>query len=116
MLLALTISPGKAILVAALYVLAHQIEGNVIQPLGVARAVKMHPAAVAVGVIAVDRLFGVVGLIVSVPSLVTATIFIDELWTKPIEQNHAIVATGRDEHTAAELVPITSATAARHID
>jgi ABC-type transport system involved in cytochrome c biogenesis permease component len=73
----------------------------------------MHPAAVAVGVIAVDRLFGVVGLIVSVPILVTATIFIDELWTKPMEQNHAIVATGRDEHTAAELVPITSATAAR---
>lgn len=107
-LLALRISPGKAVLVAALYVLAHQIEGNVIQPLVVARAVKMHPAAVAVGVIAVDRLFGVVGLIVSVPILVTVTILIDELWTKPMEQNHGLVATGRDEHTAAELVPVTS--------
>ena len=89
-LLALTISPAKAILVASLYVLAHQIEGNVIQPLVVARAVKMHPAAVAVGVIAVDRLFGVVGLIVSVPILVTVTILIDELWTKPMEQNHGL--------------------------
>ena len=115
-LLALTISPGKAILVAALYVLAHQIEGNVIQPLVVARAVNMHPAAVAVGVIAVDRLFGVVGLIVSVPILVTVTILIDELWTKPMEQNHALVATGRDEHTPAELVPVTSVTAARDIN
>ncbi len=75
----------------------------------------MHPAAVAVGVIAVDRLFGVVGLIVSADSRHRHH-FIDELWTKPMEQNHAIVATGRDEHTAAELVPITSATAARHID
>ena len=115
-LLALTISPGKAILVAALYVLAHQIEGNVVQPLVVARAVRMHPAAVAVGVIAVDRLFGVVGLIVSVPILATVTILIDELWTRPMEQGRAFVGIGRDEHTAAELVSVTSAKAARDLN
>ena len=95
--------------------LAHQIEGNVIQPLVVARAVKMHPAAVAVGVVAVDRLFGVVGLIVSVPILVTVKILIEELWIKPMEHNHELVATARDEHTAAELVPVTSVGAARDV-
>jgi predicted PurR-regulated permease PerM len=114
--LALTMSPGKAILVAALYVLAHQVEGNVIQPLVVARAVKMHPAAVAVGVIAVDRLFGVVGLIVSVPILVTVTILIEELWTKPMEQSRALVATGREERARAEVIPVTSVPAARDIN
>lgn len=85
-LYALTISPGKALVVAAIYVGAHQLESNVIQPLVVARTVKMHPAVVAVGVVAVDQLFGFVGLIVAVPILATVKILIEELWIRPIEQ------------------------------
>ena len=83
---ALTISPGKALLVAIVYVLAHQIEGNIIQPQVVARSVEMHPAVVAVGVIAVDRLFGFVGLFVAIPIMVTVKILIEELWVQPMEQ------------------------------
>ena len=86
-LFALTISPGKAIIVAAIYIVAHQVEGNVIQPLVVARTVKLHPALVAVGVVAVERLFGFVGLIVvAVPILATLKILIEELWVKPLER------------------------------
>jgi predicted PurR-regulated permease PerM len=84
-LYALTISPGKALIVAAIYILSHQLESNVIQPLVVARTVELHPAAVAVGVVAVDQLFGFVGLIVAVPILVTVKILIEELWIRPIE-------------------------------
>ncbi len=54
---ALTVSPGKALIVAVIYIVAHQIESNVIQPLVVARNVELHPALVAVGVVAVDQLF-----------------------------------------------------------
>jgi predicted PurR-regulated permease PerM len=85
-LYALTISPGKALVVAAIYAGAHQLESNVIQPLVVARTVKMHPAVVAVGVVAVDQLFGFIGLIVAVPILATIKILIEELWIRPIEQ------------------------------
>ena len=84
-LYALTISPGKAVLVAIVYVLAHQLESNVIQPLVVARTVKLHPAVVAIGVVAVDRLFGFLGLIVAVPILATVQILVEELWVKPME-------------------------------
>jgi predicted PurR-regulated permease PerM len=87
---ALTISPGKALVVAGIYVVAHQVEGNVIQPLVVARTVELHPAAVAVGVVAVDRLFGFVGLIVAVPILVTVKILLEELWIHPLERRRAI--------------------------
>ena len=86
-LYALTISPAKAVLVAIVYVGAHQLEGNVIQPLVVARTVKLHPALVAVGVVAVDQLFGFVGLIVAVPILVTAKILVEELWIHPMERS-----------------------------
>lgn len=85
-LYALTISPGKAIIVTVIYVAAHQLEGNVIQPLVMARAVELHPAVVAVGVVAVERLFGFVGLIVAVPILATVRVLVDELWIKPMEE------------------------------
>ena len=84
---ALTVSPGKAVIVAAIYVIAHQVESNVIQPLVVARNVELHPALVALGVVAVDQLFGFVGLIVAVPILSTFKILVEELWVKPVEHS-----------------------------
>lgn len=84
---AVTISPEKAILVAVIYILAHQVESNVIQPWVVARTVELHPAVVAIGVIAVEQLFGFVGLIVAVPILGTIRILIEELWIAPMEEN-----------------------------
>jgi predicted PurR-regulated permease PerM len=90
-LYALTISPQKAVLVAIIYLLAHQVEGNLIQPLVVARTVKLHPAVVAIGVVAVQQLFGFIGLLVAVPIIATIAILIDELWVKPIEHGRAPV-------------------------
>jgi predicted PurR-regulated permease PerM len=86
-LYALTFSTEKAILVAVVYIAAHQLESNVIQPQVVARTVEMHPAVIAIGVIAVEQLFGFVGLIVAVPILVTIKILIEELWIVPVEEN-----------------------------
>jgi predicted PurR-regulated permease PerM len=109
-LFALTISPGKAIVVAAIYILAHQAESNVIQPLIVARTVELHPAVVAVGVIAVDTLFGFVGLIISVPIIVTVKILIEELWIRPIERRPGGLEVTADEgaiDTASEVVSVT---------
>jgi predicted PurR-regulated permease PerM len=111
-LYALTVSPGKAIVVAAIYILAHQLESNVIQPLVVARTVEMHPAAVAVGVIAVDELFGFVGLIVAVPILVTVKILIEELWIHPVER-HGGVEVGADGGSATTSSDVVSVTGAR---
>jgi predicted PurR-regulated permease PerM len=110
-LYALTISPGKAVIVALIYVGTHQLEGNVIQPLVVARTVKLHPALVAVGVVAVDQLFGFVGLLVAVPVLVTVKILVEELWINPMERSRreqiaverpAQVAVVRDSASARE--------------
>jgi predicted PurR-regulated permease PerM len=90
-LYALTISPQKAIVVAIIYILAHQLESNIIQPLVVARTVKLHPAVVAIGVVAVDQLFGFIGLLIAVPIIATVTILADELWVKNLEQARAPV-------------------------
>ena len=84
-LYALTISPTKAVLVALIYVASHQIEGNVIGPLVMARAVKLHPALVAIGVVAVGELFGIIGLLVAVPIITTVKVLFEEFWVLPME-------------------------------
>ena len=84
---ALTISTKEAVLVAIIYIVAHQVESNLIQPLVVARTVKLHPAVVAIGVVAVDQLFGFIGLLIAVPLIATVTVLVDELWVRPLERS-----------------------------
>jgi predicted PurR-regulated permease PerM len=85
-LLALTDSPGKALIVLIAYVIVQQIEGNVIVPLVMAQTVRIHPAMIAIGVLVVGQLFGVAGLFVSVPILSLIVISVEEFWVKPIEE------------------------------
>ena len=83
---ALTISTKQAVLVAIIYIVAHQVESNMIQPLVVARTVKLHPAVVAIGVVAVNQLFGFIGLLIAVPLIATVSVLVDELWVRPLER------------------------------
>ncbi len=112
-LYALTISPGKALIVAIIYLVAHQLESNVIQPLVVARTVDLHPAVVAVGVVAVDRLFGFAGLIIAVPILATVRILVNELWIKPVEQHDDQGFTGEMTSSPMPVVSVAGRPAPR---
>jgi predicted PurR-regulated permease PerM len=99
---ALTIGTKEAVLVAIIYIAAHQVESNLIQPLVVARTVKLHPAVVAIGVVAVDQLFGFIGLLVAVPLIATVTILVDELWVKPLEHKSDRVPLEQVRRSSAE--------------
>jgi predicted PurR-regulated permease PerM len=88
-LFALTDSPGKALLVLAVYVGVHEVEANLVIPMVMARAVKLHPALIAVGVVVVGELFGVVGLVVAVPIIASIVILTEELWVKEVESAYA---------------------------
>lgn len=95
-LFALTDSPEKALLALAIYVLIQQIESNVTIPLVMSDRVKLHPAAVAIGVVIVGQLFGFLGLFVAVPLLSLIIIMVDELWVKQVEAGEARMATPGD--------------------
>jgi predicted PurR-regulated permease PerM len=84
-LLALTHSPGKALLVLVAYIIVQQVEGNVIVPLVMSQTVRIHPAVIAIGVVVVGQLFGFVGLFVAVPILSLIVISVEEFWVKAIE-------------------------------
>ena len=109
-LFALADSPGKALLTILIYVGVQQFEGNVTVPVVMSRAVKLHPAVIAIGVIVVGQLFGVVGLIVSVPILTAIVILVDELWVKPMEARYP------DESPPPEAEPSESAEAAQPVE
>jgi predicted PurR-regulated permease PerM len=78
----------------AVYVFAHQVEGNIIAPLVMARAIRLHPALIAVGVVLIGELLGAIGLIVAVPILAATAVFTDEVWVKPLERRYATEAAG----------------------
>jgi predicted PurR-regulated permease PerM len=88
-LFALTDSPGKALIVLAVYVIVQQIESNITIPVVMAQRVRLHPAVVAIGVVVVGQLFGFVGLFVAVPILSLVVIGVEEFWVKPVEEAHA---------------------------
>jgi predicted PurR-regulated permease PerM len=100
-LFALTDSPEKALLALGVYVLVQQIEGNLTIPLVMAERIKLHPAAVAIGVVVVGQLFGFIGLFVAVPLLSMIIILVDELWVKQVEAGD--VETARPGEVREEL-------------
>jgi predicted PurR-regulated permease PerM len=87
-LLALTDSPGKAILVLGAYILVQQLESNVTIPIIMANRVRLHPAVIAIGVVVVGQLFGFIGLFVAVPILSLIIIAVEEFWVKPVEEGY----------------------------
>lgn len=71
-----------------------------------ARAVRLHPAVIAVGVVAVGGVFGLLGLIIAVPILSLVTILIDDFWMARSE-DELIVAT--DITNSSDRAPSTPA-------
>jgi predicted PurR-regulated permease PerM len=94
---ALTISPTKALLVLAVYVAVHQVEANVIGPVVMARTVHLHPAVIALGVVAVGALFGFFGLLIAVPILASAIILVEEIWVRPRESRAVLTVTSSSD-------------------
>ncbi len=78
-LVALTISPVKAVLVLVLFVALNQVEGYVLQPVIMGREVNLHPAMVLVSFLIAGALLGLVGVLLAVPAAVVCATLMDEL-------------------------------------
>jgi predicted PurR-regulated permease PerM len=77
--------PTTALLTLGVYLVVQQVEGNVIIPMVMSRAVSLHPAAVLIGVVLVGNLLGFVGLIVAVPIISATIVLVRELWIRRLE-------------------------------
>jgi putative heme transporter len=74
----------NALLVIAATLLVQQIEGNLLQPLIVGRAVRLHPAAIIVAVTTGGVLWGVAGAFIAVPTAAVVTNAVGYLRTRSV--------------------------------
>ena len=82
-LVALTISPTKALLVVALFIVLNQIEGNVLQPLIMGREVRLNPTTILISFLVLGTLLGyIIGALLAVPTAVFAGTLMDELTSR----------------------------------
>ncbi len=81
-LVAFAVSPTRALEVIVLYVLIHQLEGDLVVPLIQRWAVALPPAMSIIAVLVFGLLFGPLGFVFATPMMVAAITLIDKLYVE----------------------------------
>ncbi len=84
-LLALISEPFTVVYVILAFVIIQQIEGNILQPVLMSRAVDLHPALVIFAILTMGTLFGIVGVFVAVPLVAVVQVLVRELWVSRMD-------------------------------
>jgi predicted PurR-regulated permease PerM len=85
-LLALISDPFTVIWVILAFVIIQQIEGNILQPIVMSRAVDLHPALVVFAILVMGTLFGLIGVFLAVPLVAALQVLVRELWVQKMDQ------------------------------
>ncbi len=85
-LLALISDPFTVVWVILAFVIIQQIEGNILQPIVMSRAVDLHPALVVFAILVMGTLFGIVGVFLAVPLVAALQVLVRELWVQRMDQ------------------------------
>jgi predicted PurR-regulated permease PerM len=85
---ALAVSPEKALWVIGLYLLVQGLESNLLTPLLMKQMVKLPPALTLLFQTLMATLFGFLGLLLAVPILATGKILVEELYVEPVADEH----------------------------
>ena len=95
----------QALIMLAGIIAVMQVEGHILQPFLLGRAVHLHPLAVLLAIAMGIVIAGIVGALVAVPILAFVKTFIQELY----RQSHEVVPPAPPTPPAAEPVPDTAA-------
>jgi predicted PurR-regulated permease PerM len=87
-IIALTISPEKALYVVGLYAVVQSLESSVLTPLLMKQMVRLPPALTLLFQTMMAALFGFLGLLLAVPILASAKVLIEELYVESIADEH----------------------------
>jgi len=85
-LLAFTISPNTAIVVAIIYIVSQTIVANIVTPLVQKKIINLPPALTLISQLIMGTLTGALGIILAVPLLAIVIILVDELYVKEINK------------------------------
>jgi len=85
-LLALLSDPFTVVWVILAFIIIQQIEGNLLQPIVMSRAVDLHPALVVFAILIMGTLFGLVGVFLAVPLVAALQVLVRELWVQRMDE------------------------------
>ncbi len=85
-LLALISDPFTVVWVILAFFIIQQIEGNLLQPIVMSRAVDLHPALVVFAILIMGTLFGLVGVLLAVPLVAAFQVLVRELWVQRMDE------------------------------
>jgi predicted PurR-regulated permease PerM len=85
---ALAISPEKALWVIGLYAVVQSLESSVVTPLLMKQMVKLPPALTLLFQTMMAALFGFLGLLLAVPILAASKILVQELYVESVADEH----------------------------
>jgi predicted PurR-regulated permease PerM len=85
-LLALISDPFSVVWVILAFIIIQQIEGNLLQPIVMSRAVDLHPALVIYAILVMGTLFGLIGVFLAVPLVAVVQVLVRELWVQKMDQ------------------------------
>ena len=95
-LLGFTVSPLTAALAVVVFIVANQLEGNVLSPLILSRSTNLHPLTVLLAIMAGIGLLGLVGALLAVPFVALVKILIEDyLLTRPAYREAAPIELSR---------------------
>jgi predicted PurR-regulated permease PerM len=84
-LLALAQDPILALWVLLAYAVVQFVEGNVIQPVVMNRAVSLHPTVIVFALLIMSTLFGFVGLLLAIPLIAALQVLVRQLWIERMD-------------------------------
>jgi predicted PurR-regulated permease PerM len=97
-LVALLLSPWHVLMVLALYLGLHILEGYILLPLVQRRAVQLPPALTLLAQVFLGELLGVMGLFVAAPLTVATIVLIKMLYVEDTLDDQAVTVPGEAEH------------------
>jgi predicted PurR-regulated permease PerM len=68
------------------FIIIQQIEGNLLQPIVMSRAVDLHPALVVFAILIMGTLFGLIGVFLAVPLVAAVQVLVRELWVQRMNE------------------------------
>ncbi len=82
LLAALSQSPSRLVYALIVYIGVHIVEGYIVEPVVMRRAVELNPALLLFGQGLFGALFGVLGVVVATPAIICLQIVVEALWVE----------------------------------
>jgi predicted PurR-regulated permease PerM len=79
-------NPIAALWVVLAYLVIQFIEGNIVHPLVMSRAVSLHPVVVVFALLIMGTLFGFIGVLLAIPLIAALFVLVRELWVERMDE------------------------------